>query len=176
LISCRYLTSEAVSKQQGAFPVEAIRFTVNGKAVELKIDPATPLLWALREQLGLTGTKFGCGMALCGACTVHVDGNAVRSCVTPLAAVANKHITTIEGLSHDRSHPVQQAWLQVQVPQCGYCQPGQMMSAAALLAVNINPSDADIDEALAGNLCRCGTYARIRRAIHLAAEMARREK
>jgi aerobic-type carbon monoxide dehydrogenase small subunit (CoxS/CutS family) len=156
--------------------VEAIRLTVNGKAVELKIDPATPLLWALREQLGLTGTKFGCGMALCGACTVHVDGNAVRSCVTPLAAVANKHITTIEGLSHDRSHPVQQAWLQVQVPQCGYCQPGQMMSAAALLAVNINPSDADIDEALAGNLCRCGTYARIRKAIHLAAEMARREK
>lgn len=156
--------------------MEAIRLTVNGKAVELKIDPATPLLWALREQLGLTGTKFGCGMALCGACTVHVDGNAVRSCVTPLAAVANKHITTIEGLSHDRSHPVQQAWLQVQVPQCGYCQPGQMMSAAALLAVNINPSDADIDEALAGNLCRCGTYARIRKAIHLAAEMARREK
>jgi isoquinoline 1-oxidoreductase subunit alpha len=156
--------------------VEAIRLTVNGKAVELEIDPATPLLWALREQLGLTGTKFGCGMALCGACTVHVDGNAVRSCVTPLAAVANKHITTIEGLSHDRSHPVQQAWLQVQVPQCGYCQPGQMMSAAALLAVNINPSDADIDEALAGNLCRCGTYARIRKAIHLAAEMARREK
>jgi isoquinoline 1-oxidoreductase subunit alpha len=156
--------------------VEAIRLTVNGKAVELKIDPATPVLWALREQLGLTGTKFGCGMALCGACTVHVDDNAVRSCVTSLAAVANKHITTIEGLSHDRSHPVQQAWLQVQVPQCGYCQPGQMMSAAALLAVNINPSDADIDEALAGNLCRCGTYARIRKAIHLAAEMARREK
>jgi aerobic-type carbon monoxide dehydrogenase small subunit (CoxS/CutS family) len=173
---CRYLTSEPVSKQQGAFPVEATRLTVNGKTVELKIDPATPLLWALREQLGLTGTKFGCGMALCGACTVHVDGNAVRSCVTPVAAVANKQIKTIEGLSHDRSHPVQQAWLQVQVPQCGYCQSGQMMSATALLAVNANPTDADIDNAMAGNLCRCGTYARIRRAIHLAAEMARSEK
>jgi isoquinoline 1-oxidoreductase subunit alpha len=156
--------------------VEVTRLTVNGKAVELKIDPATPLLWALREQIRLTGTKFGCGMALCGACTVHVDGNAVRSCVTPLAAVANKHITTIEGLSHDRSHPVQRAWLQVQVPQCGYCQCGQMMSAAALLAVNPNPSDADIDDAMAGNLCRCGTYARIRKAIHLAAEMAKGQK
>jgi aerobic-type carbon monoxide dehydrogenase small subunit (CoxS/CutS family) len=156
--------------------VEATRLTVNGKTVELKIDPATPLLWALREQLGLTGTKFGCGIALCGACTVHVDGNAVRSCVTPVAAVANKQIKTIEGLSHDRSHPVQQAWLQVQVPQCGYCQSGQMMSATALLAVNANPTDADIDNAMAGNLCRCGTYARIRRAIHLAAEMARSEK
>jgi aerobic-type carbon monoxide dehydrogenase small subunit (CoxS/CutS family) len=173
---CRYLTSEPVSKQQGAFPVKATRLTVNGKTVELKIDPATPLLWALREQLGLTGTKFGCGIALCGACTVHVDGNAVRSCVTPVAAVANKQIKTIEGLSHDRSHPVQQAWLQVQVPQCGYCQSGQMMSATALLAVNANPTDADIDNAMAGNLCRCGTYARIRRAIHLAAEMARSEK
>jgi isoquinoline 1-oxidoreductase subunit alpha len=156
--------------------VEATRLTVNGKAAELKIDPATPLLWVLREQLGLTGTKFGCGMALCGACTVHVDGYAVRSCVTPVAAVANKHITTIEGLSHDRSHPVQRAWLHVQVPQCGYCQSGQMMSAAALLTVNANPSDADIDDAMAGNLCRCGTYARIRRAIHLAAEMARTQK
>lgn len=156
--------------------MEATRLTVNGKAVELKIDPATPLLWALREQLGLTGTKFGCGMALCGACTVHIDGNAVRSCVTPLAAVANKHVTTIEGLSHDRSHPVQRAWLQVQVPQCGYCQSGQMMSAAALLATNTNPSDSDIDDAMAGNLCRCGTYARIRRAIHLAAEITRSGK
>ncbi len=156
--------------------MEATRLTVNGKSVELKIDPATPLLWVLREQQGLTGTKFGCGMALCGACTVHVDGNAVRSCVTPIAAVANKQVTTIEGLSNNRSHPVQRAWLQVQVPQCGYCQPGQMMSAAALLAVNANPSDADIDEAMAGNLCRCGTYARIRRAIHLAAEMSRGQK
>jgi isoquinoline 1-oxidoreductase subunit alpha len=165
-----------VSKQQGAFPVEAIRLTVNSKAAELKIDPATPLLWALREQLGLTGTKFGCGMALCGACTVHVDGNAVRSCVTPVAAVANKHITTVEGLSRDRSHPVQRAWLQVQVPQCGYCQSGQIMSAAALLAANANPTDADIDDAMAGNLCRCGTYARIRKAIHIAAELARSTK
>jgi len=156
--------------------VEATRLTVNGKAVEWRIDPSTPLLWALREHLGLTGTKFGCGMALCGACTVHVDGNAVRSCVTPVAAVANKQVTTIEGLSQDHSHPVQRAWLQVQVPQCGYCQSGQMMSAAALLKVNANPSDADIDDAMAGNLCRCGTYARIRRAIHLAAEMARSQK
>jgi aerobic-type carbon monoxide dehydrogenase small subunit (CoxS/CutS family) len=156
--------------------VETTRFTVNGNAVELKTDPATPLLWALREQLGLTGTKFGCGIALCGACTVHVDGNAVRSCVLPVGAVAGKHVTTIEGLSRDRSHPVQRAWLQVQVPQCGYCQSGQMMSAAALLAVNANPSDADIDDAMAGNLCRCGTYARIRKGVHLAAEMARGRK
>ena len=152
------------------------RLIVNGKPKELNVDPAMPLLWALREQLGLTGTKFGCGMALCGACTVHVDGNAVRSCVTPVGAVAGKHVTTIEGLSSDLSHPVQRAWLQVQVPQCGYCQPGQMMSAAALLTANANPSDADIDDALAGNLCRCGTYARIRKAIHVAAELARSAK
>lgn len=156
--------------------METTRFKVNGKSAELQIDPRTPLLWAVREQLGLTGTKFGCGMALCGACTVHVDGQAVRSCVTPVSAVANKEITTIEGLSHDRSHPVQRAWLQVQVPQCGYCQPGQMMSAAALLAVSANPTDADIDDAMAGNLCRCGTYARIRKAIHVAAELARSGK
>jgi aerobic-type carbon monoxide dehydrogenase small subunit (CoxS/CutS family) len=142
----------------------------------LEVDPATPLLWVLREQLGLTGTKFGCGLALCGACTVHVDGKAVRSCVTPVAAVAEKRVTTIEGLSADRSHPVQRAWLEVQVPQCGYCQSGQIMSAAALLAVNANPEDVDIDDAMAGNLCRCGTYARIRRAIHLAAEMTRGRK
>ncbi|HEX2712183.1 MAG TPA: (2Fe-2S)-binding protein [Candidatus Acidoferrales bacterium] len=156
--------------------MEITHFKVNGKSVELEIDPQTPLLWALREQLGLTGTKFGCGMALCGACTVHVNGDAVRSCVTPVRAVRDKHVTTIEGLSPDRSHPVQRAWLQVQVPQCGYCQCGQMMSAAALLAVNPSPSDADIDDAMAGNLCRCGTYARIRKAIHLAAEMARERK
>lgn len=152
------------------------QFQLNGKSAQLDIDPQTPLLWVLREQLGLTGTKFGCGMALCGACTVHVDGNAVRSCVTPVAAIANKRVTTIEGLSTGRSHPVQQAWLQVQVPQCGYCQPGQMMSAAALLAVNASPSDADIDDAMAGNLCRCGTYARVRKAIHLAAALARSAK
>jgi isoquinoline 1-oxidoreductase alpha subunit len=156
--------------------VETTRLSVNGKAIELEIDPTTPVLWVLREQLGLTGTKFGCGLALCGACTVHVDGNAVRSCVMPVSAVASKHVTTVEGLSRDRSHPVQRAWLQVQVPQCGYCQPGQMMSAAALLAVNTNPSDADIDEAMAGNLCRCGTYARVRRAIHLASEIARGQR
>jgi isoquinoline 1-oxidoreductase alpha subunit len=149
---------------------------INGEMKSLEVDPATPLLWVLREQLGLTGTKFGCGLALCGACTVHVDGNAVRSCVTPVAAVAEKRVTTIEGLSADRSHPVQRAWLEVQVPQCGYCQSGQIMSAAALLAVNANPEDRDINDAMAGNLCRCGTYARIRRAIHLAAEMARGRK
>lgn len=160
----------------GVHGMKTTRLSVNGKSVEVNADLQTPLLWILREQLGLTGTKFGCGMALCGACTVHVDGNAVRSCVTPLAAVANKHVTTIEGLSTDRSHPVQRAWLEVQVPQCGYCQPGQMMSAAALLAVNPNPTDADIDDAMDGNLCRCGTYARIRKAIHVAAELARSEK
>ena len=156
--------------------METIRFTVNGKSVELQIDPQTPLLWALRERLGLTGTKFGCGMALCGTCTVHVNGNAVGSCVTPVSAVRDQQVTTIEGLSRDRSHPVQRAWLQIQVPQCGYCQPGQMMGAAALLAVNKNPSDSDIDDAMAGNLCRCETYARIRKAIHLAAELSRGQK
>jgi isoquinoline 1-oxidoreductase subunit alpha len=153
--------------------MQATHFTVNGEPVELQVDTSTPLLWAIRENLGLTGTKFGCGMALCGACTVHVDGKAVRSCVTPVSAIANKRVTTIEGLAPDRSHPVQRAWLQVQVPQCGYCQCGQMMSAAALLAVIPDPTDADIDDAMAGNICRCGTYARIRKAIHLAAEMVR---
>jgi isoquinoline 1-oxidoreductase subunit alpha len=156
--------------------MEKTTLTVNGKPVELQIDPRTPLLWALREQLGLTGTKFGCGIALCGACTVHVDGMAVRSCVTPIRAVQNRRVTTIEGLSSNRSHPVQRAWLQVQVPQCGYCQCGQMMSAAALLAVNPRPSDDDINDAMAGNICRCGTYARIRKAIHLAAAMAEEQK
>jgi aerobic-type carbon monoxide dehydrogenase small subunit (CoxS/CutS family) len=156
--------------------VGQISILINGESKAIDIDPATPLLWVLREQLGLTGTKFGCGLALCGACTVHIDGNAVRSCVTPVRAVAGKRVTTVEGLSRDRSHPVQRAWLQVQVPQCGYCQSGQMMSAAALLAVNANPSDTDIDDAMAGNLCRCGTYARVRRAIHLAAEMTRGRK
>jgi len=172
----RILTEKKFCAVLGVIRVATIRLIVNNKPGELNVDPAMPLLWALREQLGLTGTKFGCGMALCGACTVHVDGNAVRSCVTPVGAVAGKRITTIEGLSTDRSHPVQQAWLQVQVPQCGYCQPGQMMSAAALLAVNANPSDSDIDDAMAGNLCRCGTYARIRKAIHVAAELARSAK
>jgi isoquinoline 1-oxidoreductase alpha subunit len=156
--------------------METTRFMVNGKQVELQIDPSTPLLWAIRENLSLTGTKFGCGMALCGACTVHVEGNAVRSCVTPVKAITNKRVTTIEGLAPDRSHPVQRAWLQLQVPQCGYCQCGQIMSAAALLAAIPHPSDADIDNAMAGNICRCGTYARIRKAIHLAAEMAGAQK
>jgi len=158
------------------FHMAQTSLVINGETKSVDIDPTTPLLWVLREQLGLTGTKFGCGLALCGACTVHVDGNAVRSCVTRVGAVAGKHITTVEGLSRDRSHPVQRAWLQLQVPQCGYCQSGQMMSAAALLAVNANPSDSDIDDAMAGNLCRCGTYARIRKGVHLAAELARGQK
>ncbi len=132
-------------------------------------DPRTPLLWVLRDTLGLTGTKFGCGIAHCGACTVMVDGNAVRSCVTPLGRVSGKRVTTVEGLSSDNSHPVQKAWVEEQVAQCGYCQPGQMMSAAILLAANGSPSDDDIDRALSGNICRCGTYLRIRKAVHRAA-------
>ena len=148
-----------------------ITLNVNGKAHQLEVDPETPLLWVLRDTIGLTGTKFGCGMALCGACTVHVDGEPVRSCVTPVSAVGDKPVTTIEGLSPDRSHPVQQAWIELDVPQCGYCQSGQIMSAAALLAKNPNPSNADIDDAMSGNLCRCGTYGRIRAAIHRAAKM-----
>ena len=134
-------------------------------------EPDTPLLWVLRDHLGMTGTKFGCGMALCGACTVHVDGAATRSCVLPLSAVAGRSITTIEGLSKDRSHAVQRAWLEIDVPQCGYCQSGQIMSAAALLKTNSKPNDADIDAAMSGNICRCGTYPRIRKAIHRAAEL-----
>jgi|SRR5262252_6969240 len=152
--------------------METTQFTVNGKSVEFQIDPQTPLLWALREQLGLTGTKFGCGMALCGACTVHVDGDAVRSCVMPLKAVAGKQVRTIEGLSSDRSHPVQRAWILEQVPQCGYCQSGQIMAAVVLLRANPHPSDEDINDAMTGNLCRCGTYHRIRRAIHRAAKLS----
>jgi len=152
--------------------METTQFTVNGKSVEFQIDPQTPLLWALREQLGLTGTKFGYGMALCGACTVHVDGDAVRSCVMPLKAVAGKQVRTIEGLSSDRSHPVQRAWILEQVPQCGYCQSGQIMAAVVLLRANPHPSDEDINDAMTGNLCRCGTYHRIRRAIHRAAELS----
>jgi len=152
--------------------METTQFTVNGKSVEFQIDPQTPLLWALREQLGLTGTKFGCGIALCGACTVHVDGDAVRSCVMPLKAVAGKQVRTIEGLSSDRSHPVQRAWILEQVPQCGYCQSGQIMAAVVLLRANPHPSDEDINDAMTGNLCRCGTYHRIRRAIHRAAKLS----
>jgi len=153
--------------------MKTISFVVNGKSASVDVDPAKPLLWVLREDLGLTGTKFGCGMALCGCCTVHLNGDAVRSCLTPVGRADGQKITTIEGLSSDLSHPVQQAWLAEQVPQCGYCQPGQMMSAACLLANNPNPSDTDIDDAMSGNLCRCGTYQRIRQAIHHAASIAR---
>jgi isoquinoline 1-oxidoreductase alpha subunit len=143
-------------------------FTVNGKPVSVDAEPDTPLLWVLREELGLTGTKFGCGIAACGACTVHMEGEAVRSCSFPLEAAEGKAITTIEGLSEDRSHPLQQAWIAAQVPQCGYCQSGMIMAAAALLKATPKPTDADIDEAIT-NLCRCGTYVRIRKAIHMAA-------
>ena len=147
----------------------ATTLKVNGTERTVDVDPNMPLLWVIRETLGLTGTKFGCGMALCGACTVHLDGNPIRSCVTPVSSAAGKSVTTIEGISPDRSHPVQQAWVELQVPQCGYCQSGQIMSACALLAKNPKPSDADIDVAMSGNLCRCGTYQRIRQAIHKAA-------
>ncbi len=149
----------------------AIQFIVNGKPQSVDVPANMPLLWVLRDTLGMTGTKFGCGMALCGACTVHIEGEATRSCITPIASVAGKKITTIEGLSADRSHPVQRAWIEVDVPQCGYCQSGQIMSAASLLATNAKPSDAEIDEAMKGNICRCGTYQRIREAVHRAAEL-----
>jgi len=135
-----------------------------------------PLLWVLRDTLQMTGTKFGCGMALCGACTVHIDGKATRSCITPIKAVEGKKVTTIEGLSDDGSHPVQQAWMEVDVPQCGYCQSGQIMSAVALLKEKPAPTDADIDDAMTGNICRCGTYQRIRQAIHRAAELQSKAK
>src|ERR1700726_3686772 len=133
-------------------------FVLNGKSVQVDVDPATPLLWVLRESFGLTGTKYGCGMALCGACTVHLNGEAIRSCITPVSSVAGKSVTTIEGLSADGSHPVQQAWMEGDVPQCGYCQSGQIMAAAAMLAKKAQPTDSDIDEVMRGNICRCGTY------------------
>jgi len=148
----------------------AIHFTLNGKPTALDVNPDMPLLWALRDTLNMTGTKFGCGMALCGACTVHINGEATRSCITPVSSLAGKKVTTIEGLSADNSHPVQRAWMEIDVPQCGYCQSGQIMSASALLASNPHPSDADIDDAMSGNICRCGTYVRIREAIKLAAQ------
>jgi aerobic-type carbon monoxide dehydrogenase small subunit (CoxS/CutS family) len=148
-----------------------IKLKVNRKDHAVDVTPDTPLLWVLRENLGLTGTKFGCGMALCGACTVHLDGEAVRSCVTPVSRAAGKAVTTIEGLSPDLSHPLQRAWIAEDVPQCGYCQSGQIMSAAILLRENPRPTDSEIDDAMSGNICRCGTYQRVRRAIHLAAEM-----
>ena len=151
----------------------AVRFTLNGKSRTVDAIPAIPLLWVLRDTLGMTGTKFGCGMGLCGACTVVIDGQPQRSCTTPVSAVAGKNITTIEGLSPDRSHPVQKAWIEEDVPQCGYCQSGQIMTAAALLAETPNPTDADIDDAMRNNICRCGAYNNIRRAIHRAAELQR---
>ena len=150
-----------------------IALTINGRRQQVDVAPDTPLLWVLRDNLGLTGTKYGCGMALCGACTVHVDGAPVRACVTAASAVAGKKVTTIEGLSARGDHPVQRAWIEVDVPQCGFCQPGQIMSAAALLAAKPSPSDADIDSAMAGNICRCGTYQRIRTAIHRAATLGK---
>ncbi len=147
----------------------SLTLDVNGAPRRIEADPDMPLLWALRDLLGLTGTKFGCGLALCGACTVHLDGEAVRSCQTPVSAAVGRKVTTIEGLSANGDHPLQKAWVEVGVPQCGYCQPGQIMSAAALLAATPKPTDADIDSAMSGNLCRCGVYQRIRAAIHLAA-------
>ena len=149
-----------------------IDFELNGKPVSLDSEPEKPLLWALREDFHLTGAKYGCGVAQCGCCTVHLDGDAVRSCVTPIQRVKGKKVTTIEGLSADGSHPVQKAWLAEQVAQCGYCQPGQIMSAACLLANKPRPTDKDIAEAMSGNLCRCGTYQRIRSAIHKAADLS----
>jgi len=146
-----------------------ISMTINGRGQEFSGDGAMPLLWYLRDELGLTGTKFGCGVSACGACTVHLDGQAVRACVTPVSAAEGKKVVTIEGLSRDGSHPVQRAWREHNVPQCGYCQTGQIMQAAALLAATPRPSDAEIDRAMAGNICRCGTYIRIRTAIHAAA-------
>ncbi len=147
----------------------ATRFKINGTSVTVQAEPDTPLLWVVRDELGLTGTKFGCGIGQCGACTVHLDGEPIRSCQTPVATIAGRTITTIESLSKDNSHPLQQAWIAHDVPQCGYCQSGQLMSAAALLAHNSHPTDADIDTAMVGNICRCGTYDRIRASIKTAA-------
>ena len=148
-----------------------IQLNINKKQYNADVSADMPLLWVLRDVLGMTGTKFGCGMAQCGACTVHLNGEAVRSCITPVSRTANKNITTIEGLSNDNSHPLQVAWLQEDTPQCGYCQSGQIMSAAVLLRENPDPTDQDIDDAMSGNICRCGTYPRIRKAIHLAARL-----
>jgi aerobic-type carbon monoxide dehydrogenase small subunit (CoxS/CutS family) len=147
----------------------SITLNINGKTHAVEVHPDTPLLWVLRDSLGLTGTKYGCGIAQCGACTVHLNGQPIRSCITPVGSVVGKKITTIEGLSSDRSHPVQRAWIAEDVPQCGYCQSGMIMTAAALLAGKPSPSEADIDAAMSGHICRCGTYQRIRRAIHRAA-------
>jgi isoquinoline 1-oxidoreductase alpha subunit len=151
-----------------------ISLNVNQKTYLIDVDPNMPLLWAIRDVIGLTGTKYGCGVAQCGACVVHLNGDAVRSCVTSVRRAAGQKVMTIEGLSANNDHPLQQAWQEVQVPQCGYCHSGQLMSAAVLLRENPNPTDEDIDVAMAGNICRCGTYLRIRKAIHLAAEMQRK--
>lgn len=153
-----------------------IELTINGSQHQLDVSPEMPLLWALRDIIKLTGSKYGCGKGLCGACTVHIDGEATRSCVLPVSAAVGKKVTTIEGLSKNADHPLQQAWMELNVPQCGYCQTGQIMSAASLLDKNPKPSDDDIDQAMAGNICRCGTYPRIRSAIHQAAKLAREVK
>jgi isoquinoline 1-oxidoreductase subunit alpha len=158
----------SLSPKEAAMPVT---FTLNGKPETVDVSPDMPLLWVLRDTLNMTGTKFGCGMALCGACTVHINGQATRSCITPISSVSGKKVTTIEGLSADGTHPVQVAWMAEDVPQCGYCQSGQIMSAVALLDKKSNPTDADIDDAMSGNICRCGTYQRIRKAIHRAATL-----
>ena len=155
--------------------VSETKVSVNGEQRITDLDPRTPLLWVLRDTWNLTGTKFGCGIGQCGACTVILDGDAVRSCLTPLSRASGKQVTTIEGLSRDRSHPMQRAWLLEQVPQCGYCQSGQTMAAVVLLRANPHPTDEDINDAMTGNLCRCGTYHRIRRAIHRAAELSAAE-
>jgi len=154
----------------------AYDLTVNGQAVTVDVPAETPLLWVIRDILDLKGTKYGCGMALCGCCTVHIDGEATRSCTTAISAAAGKKITTLEGLSEDGTHPVQLAWEEIDVPQCGYCQAGQIMSAAALLAKHPRPTDAEIDAAMDGNICRCGTYLRIRKAIHRAAEIRAKQQ
>lgn len=154
-------------------PMATITLKINGKSQTIEADGKMPLLWAIRDVVGLTGTKYGCGIAQCGACTVHLEGKPVRSCSIPVSSVANKNITTIEGLSSDNSNPVQRAWIAEQVPQCGYCQSGQIMAATALLSRNANPTDADIDAAMQGHICRCGTYPRIRKAIKKAAELSK---
>ena len=170
-----FINQQAFQNRKAYLPLEinaltmaTYKLNINQKTYEVEADPQTPLLWVLRDEAGLTGTKYGCGIAQCGACTVHLNGNPIRSCSIPVAAASSQQITTIEGLSDDQSHPVQKAWIDAQVPQCGYCQSGQIMSAVALLNRKPKPSDEDIDTAMAGNICRCGTYTRIRKAIHNA--------
>jgi isoquinoline 1-oxidoreductase alpha subunit len=170
---CRH-QSESIRGEDREEVATMIELKVNQRDYQIDVRPDTPLLWVIRETLGLTGTKFGCGMAQCGACTVHLEGEAVRSCVTPVARAAGKDVTTIEGLPDHLRHPLQQAWIEEDVPQCGYCQSGQIMAAAVLLRENLRPTDADIDDCMTGNICRCGTYLRIRSAIHRAAELTSR--